>query len=457
MQSLRRIVLLVGMFAAFHMITLANVYAATYYVDFSGGSDTNDGISISTPWKHCPGDANATAMAVSTTLTGGDTVIFKGGVPYLGQITIMSGASASSVVTYDGNTAGTFGTGNGIMDGNYVANTTAFTANNNNYFTIQHFDIRNYGGYSAGQLANYNCTTQLLPYQIGYGVYIYKATYATVQNCNFYQIGIWQNTQPVQGYADICGYGVRVDSGNNIAISNNDFTKMAYAVYLDAYNQTPLNLSTVTVSGNTIHDYVVWGVTVNAAQNSSTIQDIDINGNIIHDFYEFDTSGSSFCGTVPHTDFMMFYIGGVAPSLYTNNTLGTPTHPIKVHGNVFYQNSTIGSPTAAIFLTAWGGTMWIYDNTFVNIHPSGGGEGGIYVQDGTRALDNNPVLDYHFYNNTFYDSTYGVVLRSVTSGYELNRAGYVIDVQNNIFYDTIADYGSCSPSFPRTTFITMLA
>ena len=37
--------------------------AATFYVDYENGSDSNDGMSISTPWGHCPGDSNATANA----------------------------------------------------------------------------------------------------------------------------------------------------------------------------------------------------------------------------------------------------------------------------------------------------------------------------------------------------------------------------------------------------------
>jgi hypothetical protein len=59
--------------------------AATYYVDYQGGNDTNSGLSASSPWKHCPGDIKATGNAETINLSSGDTVIFKKGVTYTGD------------------------------------------------------------------------------------------------------------------------------------------------------------------------------------------------------------------------------------------------------------------------------------------------------------------------------------------------------------------------------------
>jgi len=55
-------------------LLLSAVHAATYYVDYSGGSNNNAGTSIAAAWKHCPGDTNATGLAASTALSAGDTV-----------------------------------------------------------------------------------------------------------------------------------------------------------------------------------------------------------------------------------------------------------------------------------------------------------------------------------------------------------------------------------------------
>ncbi len=96
---------------------------AIYYVDFDTGNDSNSGTSSGAPWKHCPGDINATANA-DTTLAGGDIVVFKGGVKYKGTITSNAdGESALNPIVYDGDTgtyAAKWGTGKAEIDGSEI-------------------------------------------------------------------------------------------------------------------------------------------------------------------------------------------------------------------------------------------------------------------------------------------------------------------------------------------------
>jgi len=91
---------------------------ATYYVNFQSGSDQAAGTSPSAPWAHAPGDPRASGVAASTTLHPGDTVLFKGGVVYGGTIPVPWSGLPGRPITYDGNSAGTFGAGNAIVDGN---------------------------------------------------------------------------------------------------------------------------------------------------------------------------------------------------------------------------------------------------------------------------------------------------------------------------------------------------
>ncbi|MDD5673683.1 MAG: hypothetical protein PHC61_05955, partial [Chitinivibrionales bacterium] len=73
-------------FFYFFIVALAGstFAASTYFVDFSNGLNTNTGISTSAALKNCPGDTAATGVPAATALTGGDTVLFKGGVVYGG-------------------------------------------------------------------------------------------------------------------------------------------------------------------------------------------------------------------------------------------------------------------------------------------------------------------------------------------------------------------------------------
>jgi hypothetical protein len=109
------------------------VTAPGYYVDYAGGSDANPGTDPATAWQHCPGDPAATGVAGSTPLNPGDTVFFKGGVQYVltgdGNSDYQTGiglnwsGTSGQPITYDGNSAGTWGVGNAILlgsDTNFV-------------------------------------------------------------------------------------------------------------------------------------------------------------------------------------------------------------------------------------------------------------------------------------------------------------------------------------------------
>ncbi|MCX7001586.1 MAG: right-handed parallel beta-helix repeat-containing protein, partial [Candidatus Sumerlaeota bacterium] len=60
----------------------------TFYVDYENGNDLNDGLSPSKAWKHSLGDQNAVGDPLSVNLFPGDTISFKGGVKYFGEISL---------------------------------------------------------------------------------------------------------------------------------------------------------------------------------------------------------------------------------------------------------------------------------------------------------------------------------------------------------------------------------
>jgi hypothetical protein len=58
------------------------VFAATHYVDYSAGSDANDGMTKATPWKHSLGMPACTSNCAAYSPSGGDKIIFRGGVTW---------------------------------------------------------------------------------------------------------------------------------------------------------------------------------------------------------------------------------------------------------------------------------------------------------------------------------------------------------------------------------------
>lgn len=88
--------------------------AATYYVDFENGVDSNDGLSPATAWKRSPGDDGSTGRAKNLTLQPGDRVLFRGGVRYRGVFWPRAAGTAQNPVIFDG---GSWGNQRAIMDG----------------------------------------------------------------------------------------------------------------------------------------------------------------------------------------------------------------------------------------------------------------------------------------------------------------------------------------------------
>ncbi len=66
------------------------------YIDFENGTDINDGLTTSTPWKHHPWDPEAIGKADNT--TGIHTYVFKRGVIYRGYLLAMSSGTNTNPI-----------------------------------------------------------------------------------------------------------------------------------------------------------------------------------------------------------------------------------------------------------------------------------------------------------------------------------------------------------------------
>jgi hypothetical protein len=75
--------------------------AATYYIDYASGNDSNPGISQTAPWKHAPGMQGCTARCAAAAPRAGDSILFKGGATWPNAAFPMawqwSGSSSSNI------------------------------------------------------------------------------------------------------------------------------------------------------------------------------------------------------------------------------------------------------------------------------------------------------------------------------------------------------------------------
>jgi uncharacterized protein DUF4082 len=108
------------------------LFAATYYIDYSSGSDSSSGTSKSTPWKRQP---YMKGFSGNYTHAAGDRFIFKGRVTWPAAcfpLSIATGGSGSTDDYYGVDTTWYSGSGwvKPIFDGTYSVNTLIYIVSN---------------------------------------------------------------------------------------------------------------------------------------------------------------------------------------------------------------------------------------------------------------------------------------------------------------------------------------
>ena len=81
-----------SMLFLFSLLICSPLFATTFYVDATNGSDSNSGTSTSSAWK-------SAAKAQSTTLQAGDSLLFKRGETFKGPFSIYSSGTAGNPIT----------------------------------------------------------------------------------------------------------------------------------------------------------------------------------------------------------------------------------------------------------------------------------------------------------------------------------------------------------------------
>ncbi len=203
-------------------------FGATYYVDFAGGSDAANGTASGTPFQHCPGDALATGTSAATTFTAGDTVTFKGAVEYKSTVVLNFSGTAGSVITYDGNSAGSFGTGKAILNGENV-NTDArrygfYASTTRSNLTFKNFEAKLFGGHAV---QTFVCGDSANAYTVrGWGIYIYAGSNITVRDSYFHDIGDFLNATNMNGnFFEGVGVGLYgTTASSSFTVTNCEFT-----------------------------------------------------------------------------------------------------------------------------------------------------------------------------------------------------------------------------------------
>lgn len=383
---------------------------ADYYVNYDGGSDTSDGLTEATAWKHCPGDPLATGVPLSRNLVAGDTVLFKGGVEYLGQIIIDGDGTSSDSIVFLGNKG--WGTGRAIFD---MGNTRqyAFTGGRD-YIKIQGINFFNYA--TAG--SNY----VLFPTTGASNWNIDSCTIAFVQG--------WATVGPsISNKACI----MLTNSTSNITIQNSEFfANGRTAVYLRYTSGVDIiNNNFGGISRGDSTGYISVAIRGEVSSNN-----VSIRGNTFHDCWQY---GGDVYPEIYHAP-SAIHIYGTEPAR-SYNPANDPSN-YTIEKNYFYNNKLIayGSGTSDIQISTDAKNMVVKNNLLVNTETYN--SGNILLSDGCDSIG--------VYNNTFIMRDYSgsgtgemannIVIYTHIQDQGLpteddRRVGDSVWVENNIFYN----------------------
>ena len=361
-----RVKLALGVFVVLNCITI-NCTASTYYIDYVGGSDANNGTSTSTPWKFCP--IIMTNFSGSYTHSAGDRFIFKGGVTW--PYTVVK--------------ASDYGSGNGMQFGGtpaaYDYYGVSFSYYSGSSWSQPVFD----GGGTSGvaqlafQMHDFNngvdqgCITvdniQFLHWGQGTVIDVYKGTNEFVANCLF-------TNWVITGFGSDAFFGIN----GNATVTSSQGT-VSNCVFDGAPNNTPTSASGYAMYhffGNVLNCTVAHmangflpdgGIIAgcNVGPIYSSFSGVHENG--------IESEGSGTCywyNNIIHDTIGMCMNADNGQTAYIWNNLIYNNAPIAIQcqgsgGTLYVYNNTVVCPNGFIrSVTAGGAKLVSFNNHVIN-------------------------------------------------------------------------------------------
>lgn len=273
------------------------LHAASYYVDYAAGADTQAGTSTTSAWKHSPGDPAATGAAATTNLAAGDTVYFKGGVTYVftgdtGIVLRWNGA-AGKPITYDGNSAGNWGSGRArFTDQHGAKGITAFSAQAAAaHLVFKHLEFTAIGGAAT---APADTGAAVAPRFGGGLAFNAGVTAAQIEGCVFRDLGYAFNTKPMNA-ASISGQAIAASRADGLQIGNCTFSRVGVAVAL----RQATAINALEIEDCVFGEAIVWSLDL--PPGDAGVTNLSISGSSEATRAHFDAAGWSGYGPGPRT------------------------------------------------------------------------------------------------------------------------------------------------------------
>jgi hypothetical protein len=329
----------------------------THYVDYTGGSDSNEGYSAATAWKTIDKVNNHTFVA-------GDSILFKKGEHWHEQLTIGASGTAALPIVYSSYSTGA----KPVIDGDATL-TYGIYGDGKDYITIDGLEISNLSRSVAAS----------------YGIYLRNSDGSVVKNC--YLHDLYYPTNPTPGstaWEKKSGYGIYLtytSAGGACEIHDN--TIRHSAIYgITVYPSSGVTVDNFKIYNNNIDSTNVC-VALAAPVANAHITNAKIYGNTFG-----EGGGYYYCGSWHRDNLHLYGLGSAA-----TGTIDT----VSIYNNTFdHTNETTNGTTATVYIEYKVTNIKMYNNLFKK---SGGDYTIRFNKGGTlTAFASTDSI----YNNTFY-------------------------------------------------------
>jgi hypothetical protein len=421
------------------------VEAATYYVDQSGGSDSNNGTSPTTPWKNSPG---MSAFQGTGNLQAGDTIYFDRDDVWL--VTGSQGLHVVGGVTYIGDTwerdGGTTGTRATIRaNANLDAGVVRFRDHPTSPTIVKGFNVDANNRVATGIDINHRFTSSM------------SGALKRVQNVEVHHVSSRQANGEYKYGIIISNFGGTSGLAQNVEILDcivHDISRDAIALYPGDGVQD--SIRNITVRGcevyntgqdpgyNEGHGFTIKGWVQNAVVEYNYVHNVKSSA-IFFSGPENDGSQRSADNvTIRHNILTSQDNNGIV-RLYSKGA-----KDIKLYGNLIFDNTLTGGLSLA---GAASGNLdlRIYNNVFYNTWVDLGGHsmnvqtlevrnniiqyssnqlrngGAITNQSNNILTSSNPGFVNPNAKPTGFVGTHGVDLRPDTDGFSLTSGSAAVN------------------------------
>jgi hypothetical protein len=389
MAKIRFFALLLIVSGSFLFVSVSHANAATYYIDYQSGLDSNSGTNESSPWKHHPWMQTFTGTYTHAT---GDIFVFKGGVTWLWT----TGDKMFPLYVKAGGTSGN--------SDQYTVDKTWYSGSS---WTRPIFD----GGQQCG-----GSTTTLGENSFLIGDYFWNPSNVVINGLQLQNIG---------APSDCSGTAVQfVGSDNNIEIENVIFNP--YGLQAFAYV-----CGTGTCTGFSVHDSTIENAarSVIYGWSGALLNGVQIYG------LDWQGPGSQVTTGVVNSG---YHFDGLMIGCPTTCAADTITN-ISFHDNYFYGSWDVA--TAQYFSAGWTSNTTMYNNVFSLENTLSTCIEGTCLSPGFVVFGGNDS-NISVYNNTFSSDINpgegaGVNVAALSFG---NSSGSIV-VEGNIFSGTGMDVG----------------